>query len=86
MQTVVHANVPLDLPDKNQHCLAAGFIARYCSRTEARIAGVGKEVADLFTGGDAQWSDIQADWKGIRCARDAHDDRELSECCGVGPH
>src|SRR4051794_181757 len=83
MQAVVREKVSRDLHDKLQHCLAAGFIARYCSRIEARIAGVGKEVADLFTGGDAQWSDLQADWKGIRCARDARDDRELSECCGV---
>ena len=75
--------LPKNLPDKTLHCLAAGFIARYCSPTEARMAGVGKEVRDLFTGGDAEWADLRADWKGIRCARHASDDDALNACCTV---
>jgi hypothetical protein len=80
---VVNQMVPKNRPDKMLHCLAAGFIARYCSPTEARMAGVGKEVRDLFTGGDAEWADLKADWKGIRCAEHAGDDDAVNACCTV---
>jgi hypothetical protein len=41
METVVKERIPGDLPDKRQHCLASGLIARYCSGTEAYMAGAG---------------------------------------------
>ena len=47
------------------------------------MAGIGKELRDLFTGGDAEWGDLRADWKGIRCARQASDDGALNACCGI---
>ena len=81
METVVKDKVPVQLPDKRAHCLAAGLIARYCSRTEAYIAGAGKEVRDLFTGGDAEWADWRADRVGIACARRTDDDQQLAACC-----
>lgn len=65
------------------HCNAAGLIARYCSVTEAHMASVGKEMRDLFTAGDAEWRDLTSDRTGVRCARQAHDDKALSQCCSA---
>jgi hypothetical protein len=70
--------------DEQAHCLAAGMIARYCSIPEAYLAGIGKEVLDLLTRGDAQWSDWRADRDGIACARMAQDDADLALCCMSG--
>lgn len=81
MQSVVQEKVPTGLPDHRAHCLAAGLIARYCSGSEAYMAGAGKELRDLVTGGDAEWSDWRADRVGIDCARHASDDVALATCC-----
>ena len=70
--------------DEQAHCLAAGTIARYCSIPEAYLAGIGKEILDLLTRGDAQWSDWRADRGGIACARVAQDDADLALCCMRG--
>jgi len=84
--------IPAALPDKRAHCLAAGLIALHCSAPEAYIAGYGKELADLVDGGDAEWADIRADERGIRCARSDPSDVALAVCCaaataagGAGP-
>jgi hypothetical protein len=81
MQAVLKDKLPADLPDKHAHCLAGGLIARYCSITEAYLAGAGKEVRDLLSQGDAEWKDWRADRAGIGCARDARDDAEVAACC-----
>lgn len=81
MAAVVKEKVPSNLPDKRQHCLAGGFIARYCSGSEAYLAGAGKELKDLFSGGDVEWGDWRADRAGIACARSANDDGEIEKCC-----
>jgi hypothetical protein len=81
MQAVVKQKVPTTLPDKETHCLAAGLIARYCSRSEAYLAGAAKEWRDLFTAGDVEWADWRADRRGIGCARRAADDSALAACC-----
>jgi hypothetical protein len=81
MQAVVQDKVPTGLPDKRTHCLAAGLIARYCSGTEAYMAGAGKELRDLLGAGDPEWSDWRADRVGIECARHASDDAALATCC-----
>ena len=83
MRAVVRDKVPTHIPDKQAHCLAAGMIARYCSRPEAYIAGVGKEFTDLFDGGDAEWGDLVADRIGIRCEAPASSDAALQSCCAV---
>jgi hypothetical protein len=78
--------LPLDgLPDSTAHCEAAGLIARYCSVTEAALASVGKEIRDLFTGGDAEWRDLMSDRRGVRCASTARSDTELASCCAAVP-
>ena len=81
MQAVVRDKLPADLPDKRAHCLAAGLIARYCSVSEAYLAGSGKELRDLVGVGDAQWSDWRADRAGIGCARKSQNDSDIALCC-----
>lgn len=81
MRTVVNEKLPADLPDARAHCLATGLIARYCSVSEAYLAGAGKELHDLMGGGDAEWSDWRADRAGIDCARSATDDAAVASCC-----
>jgi hypothetical protein len=81
MRAVVREKLPPHIPDKQAHCLAAGMIARYCSRPEAWIAGVGKEFTDLFDGGDAEWGDLVADRIGIVCEGESTSDEALGRCC-----
>lgn len=81
MQAVLQEKLPQNLPDQRAHCLAGGLISRYCSITEAYLAGAGKEVRDLLSQGDVEWRDWQADRTGIACARQSQDDAGLAECC-----
>lgn len=81
MKAVLQEKVPTGLPDKRTHCLASGLIARYCSGTEAYMAGAGKEFRDMFGAGDPDWADWRADRVGIDCARHANDDTALATCC-----
>jgi hypothetical protein len=81
MQAVIREKVAEDLPEKRAHCLGAGLIARYCSITEAYMAGSGKELGDLVGRGDAEWEDWRADRSGISCARSATNDEQVEECC-----
>lgn len=81
MKAVVQEKVPTGLPDTRTHCLASGLIARYCSGSEAYLAGAGKELRDLLGTGDAEWSDWRADRAGIACARHAPNDTALATCC-----
>jgi hypothetical protein len=77
----VRDSLPANLNDKRAHCLAAGWIAQRCSTLEAYIAGAGKEISDLFTGGDAEWSDWRADRIGIVCAAKNTQADALPQCC-----
>jgi hypothetical protein len=83
MEAVVTNKLPANLPDGRSHCLASGLIARYCSRSEAYMAGIGKELRDLLGRGDAEWRDWRADRTGIACAREAKDDTEIASCCSM---
>ena len=83
MQAVVREKLPAELPDKRAHCLAGGLISRYCSVTEAYLAGAGKELRDLLGKGDAEWRDWQADRAGIACAREGVDGSALAQCCAA---
>ncbi len=75
--------LPADMPDEQKHCVASGLIARHCSVTEASMAGLGKELRDMFTGGDASWADWKMDRRGMSCARDAADDAAVTRCCAA---
>ncbi|HEY6642218.1 hypothetical protein [Povalibacter sp.] len=81
MQAALRERLPANLPDTHSHCIAAGLIARYCSVTEATLASVGKEARDLLGSGDADWRDLTADRRGIRCARNVITDEALQACC-----
>lgn len=70
-----------EMPDDQAHCRAAGLIARRCSTTEAWMASWGKELTDLFDGGDAEWRDLRSDSIGRRCAHSIASDEELATCC-----
>ena len=81
MQHVRDDKVPVGVSDDMKHCIAAGSIARYCSRGEAWLASYGKEIEDLFSAGDAEWKDIESDRRGVTCARAVSSDQQLRECC-----
>jgi hypothetical protein len=82
MDAVIKEKLPANLPDKRAHCIAGGLISRYCSITEAYLAGAGKEMRDLFSSSDtAEWKDWQADRAGIECARETQDDAAVAQCC-----
>jgi hypothetical protein len=81
MQAVLQEKLPTNLPDERAHCLAGGLISRYCSITEAYLAGASKEVRDLLSRGDAEWKDWSADRAGIACARESRDDAAVARCC-----
>jgi hypothetical protein len=77
----VRDELPTGIPDKRAHCLAAGGIAQRCSALEADMAGIGKELSDLFGHGDPSWADWRADRVGIRCANARHHPEGLAACC-----
>ena len=81
MQAAIKDQQLESIPDWQAHCIAAGLIALHCSVTEAGMAGVGKELEDLFGHGDAQWRDLESDNRGIRCARGSSSDAQLHSCC-----
>jgi hypothetical protein len=81
MQAVVREKLPADLPDKRAHCIASGLIARYCSVSEAYLAGAATELRDLLNSGNAEWADWQADRAGVACARNAETDDAVARCC-----
>src|ERR1044072_5002399 len=74
MEAVLQEKLPQNFPDKRPHCLAGGLIARYCSISEAYLAGAGKEVRDLLSHGDAEWKDWQGDRTGVEGGRELPDD------------
>jgi hypothetical protein len=81
MESAVAGHDLESLPDSAAHCIAAGLIARHCSVSEAMMAGVGKEIRDLFGAGDAEWRDLGWDRRGVACARHSGSDAELQACC-----
>lgn len=76
----VRDSLPATLPDKRAHCLAASLIAQRCSRIEAYMASIGKELSDALGSGDPEWADWQADRAGLRCAQRAEGEA-LTACC-----
>jgi hypothetical protein len=75
--------LPAGLPDEQKHCVVSGLIARHCSVSEANMAGLGKELQDLFSSGDASWADWKMDRKGMECAHNAPDDAAVMQCCAT---
>lgn len=77
----IRAQLPMDENDKRLHCLASAQIAQQCSVAEAYVAGIGKELSDLFGHGDAEWADWQADRAGVSCGRMQNGPSGIQACC-----
>jgi hypothetical protein len=52
--------------DKYMHCAVSCMLAKRCGALDSYQIGVLKEIWDLFTPGDADIKDIEADLIGIR--------------------
>lgn len=81
MQQTMDALQLTSLSDDRKHCLASGTIALRCGRASARMAGYGKELADLFGPGRFQRRDLQANRAGRLCAGRSVDESGLTSCC-----
>lgn len=51
--------------DKNMHCAVSCMLTHRCYASDVLALGVGKEIWDVFTPGDADLRDLQADIRGI---------------------
>lgn len=86
-QQVIRAYRPLiDQPqftDKYKHCAMSCVLTLQCGRIEAGTVGVLKEIADLFTPGNADLKDLRADNAGISLVtrRYAENARECYVAC-----
>lgn len=65
--------------DKNMHCAVSCLLTLKCRSTEVLILGLGKEVVDAFTPGDADVDDVRADYRGIELAKSGRA-RDKNEC------
>ncbi len=77
----VRERLPARNYDKRLHCLASAQIAQQCSVLEAYMAGIGKEVSDMFGNGDPDWADWQADRAGVSCGRSHTALQDVEACC-----
>ncbi len=70
--------------DKFMHCSVSCILALQCYPEDVLIIGVGKEIIDLFTPGDADFQDLKADYRGIDLAtsKRARDKRACYQQCG----
>lgn len=51
--------------DKFMHCAMSCYLASRCGSSESAVAGILKEVMDLFGPGNAEWDDLKADTVGV---------------------
>ena len=55
--------------DKYKHCVVSCYISDECGHFAAALAGIGKEVKDMFGPGNAEWADWKADVSGMDCSK-----------------
>jgi hypothetical protein len=69
--------------DKNRHCAVSCILTFRCFSTDVLAIGIAKEIYDMFTPGDADFKDIQADYRGIRLVLSgrARDKRDCYQQC-----
>ncbi len=69
--------------DKNQHCSISCLLGLRCSKSFVLFVGYSKEGMDLFTPGDADWNDIEADMLGLELAKSsrARNDKGCFQQC-----
>ena len=82
IRTIKQYRPQIDLPqrlDKFKHCALSCILAIQCGPAESWVMGVGKEIADLFDGGDPDVKDLRADHIGIQMVRRGYA-RDLQAC------
>ncbi len=62
VQRETHSTKP---NDKNMHCAVSCILTHRCRASDVLALGVGKEIWDVFSPGDADLRDLQADIRGI---------------------
>ncbi|MES2527155.1 MAG: hypothetical protein V4598_08700 [Bdellovibrionota bacterium] len=65
--------------DKNAHCAVSCILTHRCYASDVLALGVGKEIWDVFTPGDADILDLQADIRGIRLSTSGRA-RDKADC------
>ena len=51
--------------DKNLHCAVSCILTLQCFSSDVLLLGLGKEIVDVFTPGDADLRDLLADYRGV---------------------
>ncbi len=51
--------------DKLKHCALSCMLSIHCPTPEVAVVGITKEIVDIFGPGNAEYADLQADYKGI---------------------
>jgi hypothetical protein len=83
IKQVENYGVCADTPsnDKVYHCgVSCVLSARYGAVT-AMMIGIAKEVEDIFTPGDADMKNLDADYAGVSIGRHFQDDYKLLDAC-----
>ncbi len=80
-----YKDIVINMPgtDKTKHCTFSCIIALECGVIESYIAGLAKELYDVFTPGTPDIKDIQANIFGIKLANrgTAQDEKQCIQIC-----
>lgn len=74
--------------DKFKHCGVSCLLTLRCPSVDVLQIGIFKELADIVGPGNAEWLDLEADYKGVRLvtSKKAKNDQEcLSQCHQIYP-
>jgi phosphosulfolactate phosphohydrolase-like enzyme len=74
--------------DKNRHCSVSCMLTLRCHPDDVMLAGLLKEIKDLFGRGNAEWEDLKADALGIDLAvtKTATTDLQCLKSCDLYYH
>ncbi len=75
------SNLSPETSDKYKHCTLSCWLARRCPASQVLNLGIGKELADFFGYGNAEWADLIADMQGISLAKGPSSDRKCHQGC-----
>lgn len=80
-----YKDIVINMPgtDKTKHCTFSCIIALECGVIESYIAGLAKELYDVFTPGTPDIKDIEANVFGIKLAHKgaAQDEKQCMQIC-----
>lgn len=74
--------------DKFKHCGVSCLLTLRCPSVDVLQIGIFKELADVFGPGNAEWDDLEADYKGVKLvtSKKANNDQEcLTQCHQIYP-